>query len=261
MRQSPTHDYHVHSSYSDGEFLHRMARAAESAGLDAVGFADHCNVSAREPQRRATRRLGFNLDATYERRRRAIDGLRDEFDLRLFDAVEMDYDPRDEAEIRAFLADANFDYSVGSVHVLDGANVHDETHFAAKSEAERRRLVDDYVDALVSLVASDLFEIAAHVDLPERNPALRGLFTADHYDRIAAAFEDARTVPEVNAGRVRREYGEFHPAPPLLDALLDRGVGVVLGTDSHAPDEVGPRLDLLTDHLRDRGVSPATLDV
>ena len=257
----PTHDYHVHSSYSDGGFLHRMARAAESAGLDAVGFADHCNVSAREPQRRATRRLGFNLDATYGRRRRAIDGLRDEVDLRLFDAVEMDYDPRDEAEIRAFLDDAGFDYALGSVHVLDGANVHDEAHFASEPEAERRRLVDEYVDTLVSLVESDLFEIAAHVDLPERNPALRGLFTADHYDRIAAAFDGARTVPEVNAGRVRREYGEFHPAPPLLDALLDRGVSVVLGTDSHAPGEVGPRLEMLTAHLRDRGATPTTLDV
>ena len=238
-----------------------MARAAEAAGLDAVGFADHCNVSAREPARRATRRLGFTLDTTYERRRRAIHDLRDEVDLRVFDAVEMDYDPRDEAEIRAFLDDAGFDYAVGSVHAIDGANVHDEAYFARKSEEERRHLVGEYVDGVVALVESDLFDIAAHVDLPERNPALRGLFTPEQYDRIAAAFDGARTVPEVNAGRVRRSYGEFHPAPPLLDALLDRDVRVVLGTDSHSPDELAPRLDRLTDHLRERGATPTTLDV
>ena len=257
----PTHDYHVHTSYSDGGYPARMARAAAAAGLDAVGFADHCNVSRRESMRRAKYQFGFNLDRTYERRRRAIDAVRDEVDVRVHDAVEMDYDPRDEDAIRAFLDDAGFDYAVGSVHVIDGANVHDESHFAAKSEADRRELVGEYVDRLVALVESDLFEIAAHVDIPERNPALRGLLTPSHYDRIAAALDGARTVPEVNAGRALDEYGEFHPAPSLLDVLSDRGVPVVVGTDSHAPDDVEPRLDALGGYLRARDLTPTTLDV
>ncbi|WP_269801697.1 PHP domain-containing protein [Haloprofundus halophilus] len=255
----PTHDYHIHSTYSDGKFLYRMLRAAEEAGLDAVGFADHCNASTRDQARRRTYELGFNLDQTYPRRRAAIDSLRESFDVRVFDAVEMDYDPRDEDDIRAFLDDAGFDYAVGSVHRLDGTNVHTEGFFAAKSEAEQQAYVDDYFEKVVSLVESELFEIAAHVDLVERNPALRGYATADHYERVADAFAHSRTVPEINAGRVLREYGEVHPSPPLLALLLERDVGFTVGTDSHRPRELRERLPVLLEYFEEYGIEPVRL--
>ena len=46
------------------------------------------------------------------------------------DAVDVDYGTDRESVIAEFLADAGFDYAVGSVHELDGANVHARSHFA-----------------------------------------------------------------------------------------------------------------------------------
>jgi histidinol-phosphatase (PHP family) len=249
-------DYHTHSTYSDGSFVWSMCRAAEDAGLDAVGIADHCNVSVDERQSRRKKAMGFNLDLTYERRREGIEAVRESFDLRVFDAVEMDYEPEDEGAIGAFLEEAGFDYAIGSVHVLDGMNVHVESHFARKSETERRELVDRYFEKLVALAESELFEVAAHPDLLERNPAFRGLATGAHYRRAAEAFADSRTVPELNAGRVLSAYGELHPNGAFLDTLLDHGVGVTVGTDSHDPDEIGPRVDRLVSALDERGLEP-----
>jgi len=40
-----TVDVHAHTSYSDGSGIPLMVDAAEAAGLDAVGFADHCSLS------------------------------------------------------------------------------------------------------------------------------------------------------------------------------------------------------------------------
>jgi histidinol-phosphatase (PHP family) len=237
------HDYHVHSNYSDGSFLYWMLSAAEEAGLDGVGFADHCNVSAREAQRREKHVFGFTLDATYERRRAGIEAIRDRFDLRVYDAVEMDYVPGEEERIASFLDDAGFDYAVGSVHTLDDRNVQTTAPFRDLDADERAAVVDDYYDALVSLVESDLFEIAAHPDLVERNEHLRGLTTEAHYERVAEAFADSRTVPEINAGRVLDDYGEFHPAPTFLATLREHGVGFTLGTDSHHPGEIADRAE------------------
>jgi len=60
----------------------------------------------------------------------------------------MDYDPDHEAAIADFLAEAGFDYAIGSVHELDGgANVHTRSHFADKPASERRALVDRYFEA------------------------------------------------------------------------------------------------------------------
>jgi histidinol-phosphatase (PHP family) len=256
------HDYHAHSTYSDGSFMWSMCRAASEAGLDGIGFADHCNVSERERPRFLKKALGFNLDTTHERRREAIEGLRERFDdLRVFDAVELDYDQRDEAEIERFLETGGFDYAIGSVHYLEGTNVHVEPYFEKKSEAERRELVADYFEKLVALADSELFEIAAHVDLVERNAALRGLATDEQYHRAAEAFADSRTFPELNAGRVLTTYGEFHPAPRFLEILREHDVSIVLGSDAHDPGEVGPRHERIGEYVDDVGLETVELDV
>ncbi|WP_255197911.1 PHP domain-containing protein [Halorarius litoreus] len=252
-------DYHTHTNYSDGSVAESMLRAAADAGLDAIGFADHCNVSTDERLQTIKRAWGFNLDLTYERRREGLDALREHTDLRVFDAVEMDYTPRDEPEIEAFLDEAGFDYAVGSVHELDGTNVHYEAHFADQSDAERERHVADYFDALVALVESELFDVAAHLDLVERNPALRGYATADQYHRVAEALEASATVPEINAGRVTAAYGEFHPTPTFLDVLLEYDIEFVLGSDAHDPDELAPRKDELETFVATHGVPTTEL--
>ena len=254
------YDYHAHTNYSDGAFLRWMVDAAADAGLDGIGFADHCNVSPEPNARRHKRAFGFNLDLTYERRREAIEAVREDVDVDVFDAVEMDYDPAHEAAIGEFLDDAGFDYAVGSVHDLDGANVHTRSHFADKPEAERRELVDRYFEKLVSLVESELFAIAAHPDLIERNPHLRGFATEAHYAAVADALRDSRTVPEINAGRLLDDYGEFHPAPAFLDRLVDAGVAVTVGTDSHEPDAIAPRVREIETELDRRGLEAVRLD-
>ena len=254
------YDYHVHSSYSDGEFLTRMLRAAADADLDGVGFADHCNVSEREHLQRYKKRFAFNLDVTYERRREAIEDLRETADIAIFDAVEMDYHEADEVEIRDFLSEADFDYAVGSVHEIEEANVHWD-YFADLSEPEQRAAVDEYFERVVSLVESELFDIAAHIDIVERNPALRGYATEDHYRDVAAALAGSRTVPEVNAGRIDREYGEFHPNPPFLDVLGEYDIGVTVGSDSHSPDALRERIPQLERRLDSAPVETVELSL
>lgn len=254
------HDYHAHTNYSDGAFLRWMVDAAADASLDGIGFADHCNVSPEAGAKRYRRALGFNLDLTYERRRTAIEAVREDAAIDVFDAAEMDYDPAHEAAIGDFLAEADFDYAVGSVHQLDGANVHARSHFADKPESERRALVERYFEKLVALVDSELFAIAAHPDLIERNPHLRGFATEEQYAAVADALRESRTVPEINAGRLLDDYGEFHPAPAFLDRLVDAGVRVTVGTDSHEPDEIAPRLREIEAELDRRGLDPVRLD-
>ncbi|MFB6126163.1 MAG: PHP domain-containing protein [Halolamina sp.] len=254
-------DYHVHSNYSDGAFLWQMVGAAEDAGLDALGFADHCTVSERPARIRERDRNGFTLDETHERRRDALADVAETTAVTLYDGVEMDYHPGDEAAVAEFLADADFDYAVGSVHHLDGVNVHVADHFASKSERDRRALVDRYFEKLVALVESELFDVAAHLDLVERTPALRGLASREQYDRVADALADSRTLPEINAGRALSELGEYHPGPSFLDALIDRGVAFVVGSDAHAPAELRDRHEALPEALADRGVEPVSLDL
>lgn len=252
-------DYHTHSTYSDGRFLWSMCEAAAEAGLEAIGFADHCNVSPRAERRRAKRAMGFNLDLTYERRREGIETMRERFELAVYDAVEMDFDSRDVDAIAAFLAEADFEYAIGSVHHLDGTNVHVEPYFARKDEAERRALVDAFYEEVVALLESELFEVAAHVDLLERTPSLRGFATEAHYRAVAEAAADSRTALEVNAGRALDEYGEFHPRPEFLEVLCEYDVEFVLGSDSHVPGAIRERKPALEAFVAEQGLETVEL--
>ncbi|WP_276260339.1 PHP domain-containing protein [Haloglomus litoreum] len=250
------HDYHTHSTYSDGSFLWSMVGAAADAGLEGIGITDHCNVSDSDDHRRRKKVMGFNLDSTYERRREGIEEIRDQFDIDVYDAVELDYEPDDEAAIRAFLDEAAFDYAVGSVHYLDGVNVHFGSYYADMPREERRALVDRYFEKLVALVESELFEIAAHPDLFERTAEFRGLASDDHYHEVAEAFRSSRTVPELNAGRALDDYGEFHPAPRFVEVLLEHDVAFTVGTDSHEPEAIGPRVEAIAEQFERYGIEP-----
>ncbi len=251
------HDAHAHSNYSDGRFLPHMVEAAVEAGLEGVGIADHCVVSDRDRPREARARWGFTLDRTYGRRRRAIESIREEVDFRVFDAVEMDYDPRDEEQVAAFLDKAGFDYAVGSVHVVGDENVQRPTRFRGRSASDLDRVVDRYFEKLVALVESELFAVAAHPDLVERTEPLRGRATVDQYERVARVFADSRTIPEVNAGRALSS-GVVHPDSDFLETLLDHDVPVAVGTDSHRPGEIGERVEFLEDFIEERGLEPVT---
>lgn len=251
-------DFHVHSNYSDGRFLDRMVHAAREAGLDGVGFTDHCNVSSRESMQTARASKGFNLDITYERRRKGIECLREDSEIEIYDAVEMDYDPRDETEIRAFLTGAAFDYSLGSVHSVNERNVQYPSNFEGMSDDELDRFVDRYFEKLVALIESELFDVAAHPDLIERTPALRDRATETHYRRAARAFADSRTIPEINAGRALRDAEIVHPSPTFRAILREYDTPITIGSDSHQPDEVRERTAFLDDYLRDIGLEPVT---
>ncbi len=233
-----THDLHTHTTFSDGADLRAMVGAAERAGHGGIGLADHC-ILWDDP---FGRRARFDFSETYEDRRAVIAEVREEADVAVYDAVEVTYAPDREADIARFLDRADFDYAIGSVHVLPEYDVTRPGPFVGLPPAEKRRVVDRYFDWQVALVESGLFDVVGHLDLPERAPPLQGVATRGHYDRVAAALADSDTLPELNAGRSLR-LDVFHPNPEHLDAFSDVGVPFVFGSDSHRPHEVRPRHD------------------
>lgn len=253
-------DVHAHTSYSDGGEIPLMLRAAVDAGLDAVGFTDHCSLS--ETWREERLLWNRNFDRTYERRREALAIAERRYDVRTYDAVEMDYEPGLERRIESFLDCAGFDYAIGSVHYVDGRQVFAFESFEDADPEERRAFVDAYYDAVVSLVDSELFAVVAHVDLVENHPDLHGLTTEEHRQRVVKACLNSRTIPEINAGRIgaKGSLDTFHPTETLRDRLLDHGVAVTVGTDAHAPGDFEERVPRLERLLSEHGVDPVGPD-
>lgn len=242
------HDYHVHSSYSDGSDLERMVERAARLGLEGIGFADHCLLS--HPEKRRVHDYPMDV-ADLPDRHADIERLRSEYDIRIFEAVEIDYYPHDEATIRGFVDEHDFDYVIGSVHELSDyrpgdrqPSVHhnDTSHFREMSGEHRSEYVSRYFGKLARLIESGLFDIVAHLDLIERNEALRGLPTRDQYHRIASALEGSSTVPEINGATVVEEWPVL-PRREFFEVLRDRDIPLVRGSDAHSPGGLDGRTD------------------
>lgn len=231
-------DVHAHTTFSDGSDLSSMIEAAEDANLDGLGLTDHCIVTEDDFGRRER----YDLVRSYERRREVIDAARERTDLRLYDAAEMCFVGDKLDATRAFLETADFEYTIGSVHFAGEYDYTNDAQYADADEEYRRAAVERYYDAVVELVDSELFDVLGHLDLPERLQTLRGHSRAADYERVAVALADSRTIPELNAGRVDRSLGRPHPDPSMLSQFADHGVGFVLGTDSHRPDELTERV-------------------
>lgn len=238
-------DLHTHTTYSDGAPVEAMVRAADAAGRSGIGLTDHCIVYD-DPVGRSDR---YDFEDTYRERRSEIEALRGEYDLEIRDGVEVNYDPRREGEIRAFLDAAGFEYTIGSVHYAGSRDVAHAGSMADASREERRGAVETYVEWQVALIDSGLFDVAAHVDLPERAPAFHGLLDGEDYRRIARALANSRTVPEINAGRLDSDLGRVHPNPAHLPVFADEGVGFVVGSDSHTSGQLRERAAMLEKRL------------
>lgn len=235
------YDYHVHSNYSDGAPLADMVTAARESGLRGIGFADHCNVSAEQIRTDGgfKHRLEFaTLYQSYRERRRQIRSLDDRFDIEVFDSVEIDYIEDDFENIETFVTESGFDYVIGSLHYVDGIHFCNNDYFASKPINERRTLLKDHLRNLVGLVESELFDIAAHVDVFERYPAFRGLMGPTDYDPLIEALNRSRTVPEINVGRLFTDYADTNPRRSLAHHFVDSGVEFTYGSDAHSTDDL-----------------------
>jgi histidinol-phosphatase (PHP family) len=249
-------DVHTHTTFSDGSELSAMIAAAEDAGLDGMGLTDHCIVTDDS----FGRRTRYDLVETYERRRELIETAREEADITVYDAAEMSYVERDVDSIRTFLETAGFDYTIGSVHFAGEYDYTRDAPYVDESDETRRTAVERYYDAVVSLVESELFDVLGHLDLPERREALRGHSRPRDYERVAAALAESRTVPEINAGRINRSLDRFHPNPSMFSRFDDHGVGFVLGSDSHRPDELTDRVPALREGIDDAAIEIVDVD-
>ena len=248
---TPPHlfDSHLHTplcGHAVGQ-PREYAQAALSLGLAGVCFTDHIPMPSwyDAPWRMRRDQLGEYVES--------VQAVQQEFEGRLTVrlGLEADFHPGTEASVRAVLDDYPWDYVIGSVHYL-GAWGFDNPEF--RDEYDRRDLTTLYRDyyALVEGAArSQLFDAVGHLDLPKKFGHLDpDEMAALHALDVIAAHNLAL---DFNTAGWRKPVNEAYPAPDLVRAAAARGIPFVLGSDAHAPGEVGWRFHDALKEIRDVG--------
>jgi histidinol-phosphatase (PHP family) len=159
-------------------------------------------------------------------------------------AAEVDYLDGWGERQAALLEPFEFDYKIGSVHIVRQAAVdyrEDILLSAADEWGGVEAAWDLYWDAMEAMIRRGGFHIVGHFDLMKKYPG--GVSVRDHTERVLGLFlsmKSAGIVLELNTGGVDRASDRTpYPSLGLLRLAAECGVEATLGSDAHAPEHVG----------------------
>lgn len=235
-------DYHLHTLVSSDSpaSLEQQARAALEAGLDELCVTDHWNLLDQQATPLPHTR-DWSASLSHIRQTRELFG--DQLQIRL--GIEIgngEIDPAGICEGLA-LAGTELDFVIGSLHNMSldsgGLGIYTAAHRCQQIE-EGIAMLDDYMDTLTALAATDTFDVLGHIIYPLRYlPPQWQLDLAPYEEQIRSLFrtliQSGRGI-ELNTtqGNTVKEW------MPVLKLYRECGGEIItIGSDAHRPEYVG----------------------
>jgi histidinol-phosphatase (PHP family) len=257
-------DYHVHlrpdarehrpEQFYTAANAERYRTVAEERGIAELGVSEH--VYRFREALTVYDHPFWRLEATDD-----LDDycafVREETDLRL--GIEADFIAGREDRLDNLLAARDWDYVIGSVHLVGGYAVDMEGEWDVWRRGESpERLWKRYFDTVAEAARSGLYDIMAHPDLvkmwgrgrprPEGDPRR-------YYEPLVEACLEAGVAVELSTAGLRKPVGELYPAQPMLELVAEAGVPVALSSDAHTPQDLGAGYDQALAALAAAGIA------
>ena len=235
-------DYHVHTfrcGHAGGASRDFVLQAIER-GLSEIGFADHIPLYFL-PEDRRDPKLAMREDQ-FDGYVREVEDLREEFAGRIAVrlGLEADYAEGHEDELARWLARAEWDLVLGSVHWVGGDWIDDPARSPARFEREgAEALYDEYYRLLALAAGTGLFDVLTHFDLPKKHGHRPAAPREATEGAAIAATKAAGCAIEISSAGLRKPVHEAYPEPRLLARIVAAGIPVTFSSDAHAPAEVG----------------------
>jgi histidinol-phosphatase (PHP family) len=128
---------------------------------------------------------------------------------------------------------------LGSVHFIDDWAFDDPALTDGYKAWSADGLWDRYFEDLTSAANTGLFDVMAHPDLIKKFNCVPESDPRGWYEKAAAVFAERGLSVEVNTGGLRKPCAEAYPSLEFLRVCRKWGVPATIGSDSHAPGEVG----------------------
>lgn len=169
--------------------------------------------------------------------------------------MESDFFPGMEPWLRELHGKSDFHYILGSVHWHIGEYM--DNYWRGDLLAFQRQ----YFEHLAESAETGLFDSLAHPDLVKNaNP------TEWNFEKIRPSIERALdriaatgVAMEINTSGMNKSYPEMNPGPEMLAMMCERGIPVVIGSDSHTPTRVGEGFAEALDQLAEAGYQQVSL--
>lgn len=248
------YDCHMHTAFSgdcDYEARHMIA-AAKAYGLNGVAITDHLDLDFPEGE------CDFNLDvgAYYP----AVCQLSDVYStesFEIFKGIEMGMQESCVDRNKAIISKYDFDYVIGSVHVVDGMDPYEDIFWENRDETAAVKRY--YEKVLANIRLMDDFDALGHMDYIFRYA--RKLSRDDTYtgyedvvDEILRTLIKKDKALELNTGALAKDLTNPNPGSIVLKRYRELGGKLLtIGADAHNPVNIGIGFDLVEEWLKESG--------
>ncbi len=248
-------DYHMHTPlcrHAVGETW-EYAEQAVIAGLDEIGFSDHCPMPGGYDA--AFRMTADQMDEYF---RMVEEARHRQRSLPIRFGLEADYYPGTEEYVRHLLASYPFDFVLGSVHYIGDWGFDNPELIEGFSARHVESIWADYFDLLRRAAASRLFDVLAHPDLVKKFGHRASGDLSRFYRPVLEEMQKAGTALEVSSAGLRKAVAEIYPSLEFMRLANQAGVPITFASDAHSPGEVGHRFDALVAAAHQAGYTTIT---
>jgi histidinol-phosphatase (PHP family) len=238
--------------------MEETVQAAVAAGLAEMGFADHFPYPDGYPE--PAPNCVIPDEATFliyaEEVRRLQAAYADRIRIRF--GAEIDHLDGRAGDQAAMRSKYSFDYVIGSVHIVRGVAIDYRAETLEASLEELGgidRLWEDYWDAVESLIRGGWCQVIGHMDVLRKfGRFLPWKSQTERVEALLRLIKRNGLTLEVNTGGIDRASDRRpYPSPEILKQAAAAGVDIALGSDAHAPKDVGRYFSETVPQLRSLG--------
>lgn len=245
-------DYHIHTKrcgHARGE-MEQYVEEALKRGLRAMAFTDHVPMYFQRPDPSIAM-----AHEDLEKYVKDVLSLKERYpEIKILLGLEADYIPGKEEKLERMLEPYPWDYLLGSIHWIGDWGFDNPELISEYGNRDLVAIYREYYDLLKGAAASGLFDSLAHPDLIKKF----GFRIAP--DLEAALIREVLEVVSVNqvcleasTAGWRYPANEQYPSKAFLKLAFEKGISVTLGSDAHAPEQVGLDFLRITGLLKEIG--------
>lgn len=245
-------NYHSHTNFCDGtDAPEEYIKAAIQQGVRTYGFSSHSPIPFFECK------WAMDIDAL-EEYTLEIDRLKRKYDGRIevLLGLEVDYIPERMGPTADFLQTAGLDYTIGSVHFVDGLGNGKGWEIDGPLDVFRKGLheifggdvqkaVTRYFELTRMMLDEDCPDIVGHLDKIKMQNVGGQFFSEeaswyrDELRNTLEAIADSGAILEVNTrGIYKKKTTELYPGKWALEQALELDIPIMLNSDAHHPSEI-----------------------
>lgn len=253
-----TADYHMHSNYSadSQSTMESMILSAIEKGLTHVCFTDHIDFEyPYGPNDDLQGKFEFNPDAyVYEAVR-----LKEKYEGKIFINVglELGLQPHLARQNAIFAKQHEYDFIIGSSHVVDGMDPYNSEFFQGKTDEEAYRRYFESIYQNIKVYGN--FDVYGHLDYVVRyGKSKNENFTYSKYgdiiDQILQNLIDNERGIECNTAGYDKGLNAPNPGFEILKRYNELGGEIItIGSDAHSPEKIAAHFDKAADILKAAG--------